>query len=135
MRVANLEEKDFAAVRAMHEAQGIDYRLPALDSPLLIVRKTVRDERGKVVGACLLRLTAETMLILAPEMHAREKMDAIEALQPEVEAAAWAMGLNEIEARIEVTTEEIFRKRLLQLGWVPDRDNWHPWTKTLCDQP
>lgn len=117
------------AIKAIHAAQKIDYKLPQLESPLFVVKKAVTNEKGEVIGACLLRLTAETMLILSPELSPREKMDAMEAMQPEVLHAAWQLGLDEIEARIETGTEEIFEKRLNQLGWVKDRAGWNPWSK------
>ncbi|MFP5230770.1 MAG: hypothetical protein ACLGXA_24400 [Acidobacteriota bacterium] len=117
-------------IQSLHAAGGLDYRLPDLESPLLIVKKAVTNEKGEVIGACLLRLTAETMLVLSPELSPREKMDAMEAMQPEVLNAAWSLGLDDIEARIPEESEQIFEKRLNQLGWSRDRDGWHPWSRS-----
>lgn len=106
----------------------MDYRLPDLESPLFIVKKLV-EEDGKVIGACLLRLTAETMLLLSPDLGPVKKMDAMEAMQPEVLHTAWSQGLDDIEARIPDETEAIFEKRLHQLGWTKNRDGWNAWTR------
>ena len=124
----NASEGDFDSLAKIHEAMGIDYKLP-LDDPLLVVKKVVEKD-GKVIGACFIRLAAETMLLLAPDLSPVEKMDAISVMQPEVLAEAWSMGFNEVEARIEATTEKVFEKRLKKLGWVRDRETWHPWSRS-----
>lgn len=125
--VRSASEEDFPALSAIHEAMGLDYQLP-LDDPLLVVKKVIEKD-GKIIGACFIRIAAETMLLLDPELGPCEKMDAMEAMQPEVLAEAWKLGFNQVEARIEATTEKIFEKRLKQLGWVRDRENWHPWSR------
>lgn len=126
--VRDATPEDFPEIEKIHAAMGLDYKLPELESPLFIVRKLIERD-GKVIGACLLRLTAETFLLLSPELGPEEKMHAMEAMQPEVVSEAWKQGLEEIEARIPHETEEIFKKRLIQLGWTRNRDGWHPWTR------
>ncbi|MDR5730579.1 MAG: hypothetical protein RB191_24485 [Terriglobia bacterium] len=135
MKVNDLRPEDFPAVESLHASQGLDYRLPDLASPLLVVKKAVVNEQGEVIGACLLRLTAETMLILDPKLTPPEKMDAMEAMQPEVLASAWRLGLDEVECRIPEAVEQIFTKRLHTLGWTRDRDGWAPWSRSTCDLP
>lgn len=126
--VRDAEKEDFPEIERIHAEMGMDYKLPDLESPLFIVKKLVEKD-GKVIGACLLRLTAETMLLLSPDLGPAEKMDAMEAMQPEVIHGAWSKGLDDIEARIPQETEAIFEKRLLQLGWERNREGWHPWTR------
>jgi len=126
MSVVDVAPEHHEEIRAIHAAGGLDYRLPDLESPLLIVKKAVVNERGEVIGACLLRLTAETILLLPPESGPKEKMDVMESLQPEVLRAAWEQGLDEISARIPEETEKIFEKRLRQLGWIKARP-WAEW--------
>jgi hypothetical protein len=132
VRDASIE--DFPEIQEIHSAMGMDYALYDLNSPLLLVKKVCTDESGKVIGACLLRLTAETVLLLSPELEPAGKMTAMEQMQPEVLEAAWSKGLDEVEARIPTETEQIFEKRLRQLGWTRNRDGWHAWTRsTSCE--
>lgn len=128
MTVRDLEPSDFPAVQTMHEEMGLDFRFPDLSHPLFIVKKAAFDDSGKLCGVCVLRLTAETMLWLDPSETARGKMETITSLQPAILQAAWANGLDEIEARIFETVETRFQKRLNQLGWSKNRSGWHPWT-------
>lgn len=134
MSVIDINAEQYEELQRLHAAGGLDYRLPDLASPLLVVKKAVVNEQGEVIGACLLRLTAETMLILDPQLTPPEKMDAMEAMQPAVLASAWRLGLDEVECRIPEAVEAIFAKRLTQLGWTRDR-NWHPWSRPTCDHP
>jgi hypothetical protein len=127
--VRDVERADYAAIAAMHAEMQMDYRLPDLDSPLFLVRKLATDAEGRVLGCCLLRLTTEAYLILDPEISAPQKMKMMEALQPEVLDSAWRKGIDDIEARIPETVERKFRKRLLQLGWLPCRSGWNPWSR------
>jgi hypothetical protein len=127
MIVRDADSSDFSRIAGIHEAMGSDYRLPELGHPLFFVRKVV-ENGGEVVGACFLRICAETYLWLAPELSPRCKMDAMNLMQPEVLRAAWQNGLDDIEARIPETIERRFQKRLAQLGWTPNRSGWHPWS-------
>lgn len=115
---------DFERLRAIHEQQGIDYAFPDLDSPLFFVKK-VAETDGEVTGALVLRLCAETLLLLAPGAP-RDKFAAMEALQESVLREAYARGLDEIHAAIP---EIGFDRRLRQLGWEKDRPGWHLWTR------
>lgn len=128
MRTRDAETADRETIRQIHAQNGIDYSLPDLDSPLFCVRKVVEDDNGRVVGACFLRLTAETYLMLSPELTPRDKVTAMQAMQPEVLRSAWELGLDEVEARIPAEIEARFHKRLRCLGWSRNREGWHPWT-------
>lgn len=129
MIVRDAAPADYAEIERIHARMGLDYALPALGGPLFFVRK-VADQDGSIAGACFLRIAAETYLWLPPEANPRAKMNAINALQPEVLRAAWQNGVDSIEARIPTVIERKFEKRLRLLGWTPNRDGWHPWTVT-----
>ncbi|HZP06798.1 MAG TPA: hypothetical protein VFB43_18000 [Terracidiphilus sp.] len=128
MIVRDATFEDSSTISEIHAAMGLDYRLPDLNSPLFFVRK-VAERDGIVRGACFLRICAECYLWLAPEQTAPDKMRTMEALQPEILRAAWAKGLDDIEARIPETLERRFHKRLTQLGWTANRNGWHPWSR------
>ena len=70
MLVRPYTDADFAALRAMHAAQGFGYPLPDPSDPLFLVRTVVEDE-GRPRMAALLRLTAETYLLADPARRQR----------------------------------------------------------------
>jgi hypothetical protein len=128
MMVRDAKPEDFAEIEQIHAAMGMDYALPELNHPLFLVRKVTIDDNGAVIGACFLRITAETYLWLKPDASPRDKVDVMNEMQPEVLRAAWQNGLDDIEARIPETVERRFQKRLNQLGWSKNRSGWSPWT-------
>lgn len=123
--IRDYKPSDDEALKLIHKAQGFDYTMPELSSPLVLVKK-VREESGRVVGACFLRLTAETFLLVqgSPEAKAR----SIEELQPEVLRAAWEMGIDDICCVIPPEISESFAPALKRMGWSHDRD-WPMWSR------
>lgn len=115
---------DYAALRAMHARMGIDYAFPGLDSPLMAVKK-VREVDGRITGALMLRMCAETLL-LVNEGRPQDRMTALQELQAAVLPEAWALGLDEIHASVPAIG---FDKRLLQLGWAKDRPGFALWSR------
>lgn len=121
--------EDREAIAKIHAQMGLDYRLPDLEHPLFFVRKVITNDAGEVVGACFLRIQAETYLWLG-DLSPRGKLDAMLELQPAVLSEAYAKGIDDIEARLPETVERRFYKRLKQLGWVRNRPGWFPWSRT-----
>lgn len=111
-------------MQGIHAAQGIDYAFPDLDSPLFFVKK-VREVNGDVRAALVLKLCAETFLLLG-DGRPQDKMTAMHELQEAVLDEAYRRGLDEIHAAIP---EIGFDKRLVQLGWSRDRPGWNLWSK------
>ena len=128
MMVRDAQPEDFPAIEQIHAKMGMDYQLPELGQPLFFVRKVTTDTDGRVIGACFLRLAAECYLWLDPDVSPKVKLETMQEMQPEVFRAAWEQGIDDIEARIPETVERRFQKRLKQLGWLPNRSGWHPWT-------
>jgi hypothetical protein len=124
--VREYRPEDFAAVKALHEASGIDYAMPELAGPLFLVKKVVEVD-GAVTAACALRIEAETYLWCGggPE----DKMAAMRAMQPEILDAAWMSGIDNLVCWIPEDVETRFEKRLKELGWSRDRDGWHSWSR------
>jgi len=118
---------DYARLRAIHAAQGIDYAFPDLDHPLFFTKK-VREVDGEVHAALVLKLCAETHLLVSGDP--RQKMTAMRELQDEVIREAYARGLDDIYAAIP---EIGFERRLRQLGWEKDRPGWHLWTRSTLN--
>jgi hypothetical protein len=120
---------DSPEVERIHRDMAMDYAFPDLQNPLFVVGKCVYED-GRLKGACYLRLTAECYLWLDPAATPREKVNAMNLMQPEVLASARNLGLDEINACIPAAVEKKFLKRLLLLGWDKWRDNWSGWTRS-----
>jgi hypothetical protein len=128
MLVRDARPQDIEQIAAIHAAMGMDYQMPNLESPLFLIQK-VAEADGKIIAASALKLEAETYLWIAPELSAREKVDAMYGMQPQLIAEAWAKGLDNVVAWIPEDVEKKFRRRLETLGWQRDREGWHSWSR------
>jgi len=124
--VRDYQPADRPALEAIHALQGLDYRFPEIDGPLFIVKKVLVDENDNIKAALVLKICAETMLLLDKGQEPQEKLTEMQELQSSVLSEAYGKGLDEIHASIP---EIGFDKRLIQLGWVKDRPGWSLWTR------
>jgi len=128
--VRDYRPEDLAALKALHAAQGIDYQFPDLDSPLFFVRKVFTDG-SKIRAALVLKICAETMLLLDGQQGPQDKLTEMQMLQSSVLSEAYEKGLDEIYASIP---EIGFDKRLIQLGWSKDRPGWNLWSRSTHEK-
>ena|SRR5216683_5860390 len=147
MRVREYQEADLAALRAIHAAQGFDYALPDLRNPLFLTKLILTDEEGsasqhenaapsheKILGAALLRLTAEAYLLLDPAIGTpRERWQRLLTLHAAAEHDAWHRGLEDVHAWLPPLIAAKFGKRITKLGWIQD-NTWTPYCKKLPTQ-
>ena len=130
MLVREYRESDLAQLRAIHAAQGFDYALPDLSNPLFVT-KLVLGEEGALLGAALLRLTAEAYLLLDPRAGTpRQRWQWLLALHAATEQDAWQRGLEDVHAWLPPPIAGKFGKRLARLGWQRD-DTWTPYCRKL----
>ncbi|MHB8502689.1 MAG: hypothetical protein ACYDCG_00240 [Candidatus Acidiferrales bacterium] len=145
MQVREYRESDLAALRAIHAAQGFEYPLPDLSNPLfitkLILSKAPEDNAAvesespqkKIIGAALLRLTAEAYLLLDPKAGTPlERWQWLLQLHAATERDAWQRGLEDVHAWLPPPIARKFGKRIAQLGWNRD-DTWTPYCKRIND--
>jgi len=92
MIIRDLQQQDTQQIAEIHGRMGMDYALPDLDSPLFLVRKVATNENGKILAACVLRIEAETYLLLDPQLSPQIKMKTMLELQPEILRGAWEQG-------------------------------------------
>jgi hypothetical protein len=156
MQVRPYDQKDLDALRAIHRAQGFDYPLPDLNNPLFLTKLVLAEDsanndpaqpgsgaspgadttndhapHGKIVGAALLRLTAEAYLLLDPHVGTpRQRWQRLLALHAAAERDAWQRGLEDVHAWLPPPIAAKFGKRITGLGWVRD-DTWAPYCKKL----
>ncbi|MBZ5701464.1 MAG: hypothetical protein LAN84_06425 [Acidobacteriia bacterium] len=163
MIVREYQPEDLEALRALHAAQGFGYPFPDLSDPLFVTRLVLaeqdtgdapkeekslrsgpqetrpsgRDDSGaggRIVGAALLRLTAEAYLLLDPRAGTpRERWTRLLALHAAAEDDAWRRGLADVHAWLPPPIAGKFGRRLARLGWVRD-DAWTPYCKRLSGE-
>ena len=154
MLIREYTAADVDALRAMHAAQGFDYTLPDLSNPLFVTKLIVEDHvvgarhassvlearpaslqghsERRIVGAALLRLTAEAYLLLDSRAGTpRDRWNWLLALHAAAERDAWRRGLEDVHAWLPPRVAARFGKRLERLGWLRD-DAWTPYSKQLA---
>ena len=88
---------------------------------------------AKILGAALLRLTAEAYLLLDPQLTGpRERWNAILALHAAAQHDAQLRGLEDVHAWLPPAVAQKFGRRLGRLGWRRD-DHWTPFCKRFYD--
>ncbi len=88
----------------------------------------------QILGAALLRLTAEAYLLLDPRAGTpRERWQWLLALHEAARRDAWQRGLEDVHAWLPPPIAKKFGKRLARLGWRRD-DAWTPYS-TKLDAP
>ena len=142
MLVREYRESDLAQLRAIHAAQGFTYPLPDLNNPLFVTKLVLTNgdhalsqspapQDCAIVGAALLRLTAEAYLLLDPRTGTpRERWQLLAALHDATAHDAWQRGLEDVHAWLPPPIANKFGKRLARLGWIRD-DAWTPYCKQL----
>jgi hypothetical protein len=158
MLVREYQDRDLAALRAIHAAQGFEYALPDLRNPLFVTKLVLADdgatpqnENGEpgagatgtsgheregncpILAAALLRLTAEAYLLLDPRAGTpRDRWQWLLTLHSAAERDAWQRGLEDVHAWLPPSIAKKFGKRIEQLGWLRD-DSWTPYCKRLTE--
>src|SRR5215475_13304985 len=99
MLIREYQQRDLAALRAIHAAQGFDYALPDPNNPLFVTKLVLTDgepsvSEDRILGAALLRLTAEAYLLLDPRVGSpRDRWERLMALHNAAACDAWHRGL------------------------------------------
>jgi len=156
MRVRSYEETDLQKLQSIHATQGFSYPFPDLRNPLFMTKLVLLDESGReeaagrtgaqdgaeadrscapaenIVGAALLRLTAEAYLLLDPNAGSpRERWEWLLGLHAVTEREAARRGLEDVHAWLPPEIAAKFGKRLARLGWIRD-DVWTPYCRKLA---
>jgi hypothetical protein len=94
-------------------------------------RKAPRNDN--ILGAALLRLTAEAYLLLDPQYGTpRQRWQALLALHSAAQHDAQQRGLEDVHAWLPPVIATKFGRRLQRLGWRRD-DQWTPYCKRFYD--
>lgn len=131
MIVRPYTEEDFEAVRRIHEASGLDYRLPDLSSPLFL-SKMVAVRNGEVTTMLAGRIDVETYLITSGKPA--EKLQDIEQLQQIFLSDLWSKGVDTAYCSVPPEVNKHFAKRMRRLGWEEQRGGWKNWYRETGGQ-
>lgn len=129
VEIRNYTPGDLRAIQSIHDQNGIDYRLPALDR--FPVNKVLSMD-GTVRAAYGMQHTLEGHLWISPEAwtDAEGKWAAIKVLEKEATADAATLGVE--SAFVCVPPEyERFGKRIKSLGFKELRPDWTVYTKEI----
>ncbi len=134
MQVREYRESDLAALQKIHTAQNFPYPFPDLANPLFVTKIVLADGEPageKVLGAALLRLTAEAFLLLDPQNGSpRRRWQSLLALHEAAWQDAWQRGLEDVHAWLPPAIANKFGRHIERLGWLRD-DSWTPYCKRL----
>ena len=131
MLIREYTESDLDDLRAIHATQGFEYALPDLRNPLFVTRLVLSGSNCRILGAALLRLTAEAYLLLDPRAGTpRDRWQCLLALHEAARRDAWQRGLEDVHAWLPPAIAQKFGRRLERLGWRRD-DVWTPYCKRL----
>jgi hypothetical protein len=141
MQVRAYQDSDLEELKRIHAAQRFDYPFPDLSNPLFLTKLTLLEDEASpdksdgssagqgILGAALLRLTAEAYLLLDPKLGTpRERWNGLLRLHAAAELDAARRGLEDVHAWLPPPLAAKFGKRLTRLGWVRD-DVWTPYCK------
>src|SRR5580698_2543541 len=112
MQVRQYKDSDLAQLEAIHASQGFGYAFPDLANPLFVTKLVLTDSdenrrqdagateaNEKILGAALLRLTAEAYLLLDPKTATpRQRWQSLPELHTATHRDAWQRGLEDVHA-------------------------------------
>ena len=126
-------DADLDALQRMHRAQGFNYAFPEnVGEPIFLTKLVTEDDRGEVVMAALLRLTAEAYLLHDPQAGTpRERWERFLRLHEAVRRNAYLRGLEDVHCWLPPELPRGFNRRLRALGW---RNNpWRCYSRPVVD--
>jgi hypothetical protein len=126
--IRSYKPSDLQAIQKIHDANGIDYKLPNLDK--FPVNKILEVD-GKVRASYGLQLTLEAHLWLSRDSwaDAEGKWIAIKALDKEATDAANVLGFDNSMCCVPPTYSR-FGRRLKDLGFSKIRPEWSVYSKS-----
>ncbi len=133
MPVRQYQESDLAELRRIYSVQQFPYAFPDLRDPLFLTKIVVTGDNNRILGAALLRLTAEAYLLLDPRQGSpRQRWQALLALHDAAQRDAQQRGLEDVHAWLPPRIARTFGRRIERLGWRRD-DEWTPFCKRFYD--
>ena len=127
--IRDYRASDLKQVKAIHEASGIDYKLPDLSSPLFLVTKVL--EIDGIVRACgggYLQIECYLWLDKSDWADPEQKLMAVQALDRSVMHEAYLRGIDCACLYLPPGMDR-FGKRLEDLGFTRDREGWVTYSK------
>lgn len=113
--VRPFQESDKPAIEAIHAGMKLDYQQPDWNSMLV---SAVIEVDGRITMGAFLRKTAETYLLLDPELNRkRDRLGQLLILHRELMIPAKKAGFTDVGAFVPPSMEPHFGQVLKHLGW------------------
>lgn len=122
---------DLEQVKALHAKQGLDYELPDLEKPSMLVRVVIEDE-GRIRHAAFLRKTTEAYWLFDPAESRRERLGNLVILHKEMQPIAERMGIEDVHIwppPEALEANPAFAATMLRLGW--EKPLWPCYTRKV----
>ena len=136
MLVREYRESDLDALQHIHATQNFPYPFPDLVNPLFLTKLVISDgdaDHQQILGAALLRLTAEAYLLLDPQQGTpRQRWQSLLVLHDAAQRDAQQRGLEDVHAWLPPRIAKTFGRRIERLGWRRD-DQWTPYCKRFYE--
>jgi len=136
MQIRKYKPEDLQELKRIHAAQNFPYAFPDLRNPLFLTKIVLTDggdSEEKILGAALLRLTAEAYLLLDPKAGTpSQRWQTLLLLHEAARRDAWHRGLEDVHAWLPPAIAKKFGRRMTQLGWQRD-DAWTPYCLRFAD--
>jgi hypothetical protein len=129
MDVSAARAAETSSTNVRHSEPACAGRLSAAQQRVLASENLNARGEGncRILGAALLRLTAEAYLLLDPRAGTpRERWQWLLALHEAARRDAWQRGLEDVHAWLPPPIAQKFGRRLERLGWRRD-DSWTPY--------
>ena len=129
--------EDYWAVKALHEASGDDYRLPALTykdgdierrHPLFIAAKVLVDDKGIIRQFMAGRIQME-MYFLGDSSNwtsPQTKMHCIQVMDKAIRREAFLQGIDDSVCYVPPTKKRFVKRIIDFLKYQPPRQGWTP---------
>lgn len=114
--IRDYQAADYDRVVEIFKQRAYEFKLPDLDSPLMLTRKVVADSDGVVRLAAFARLEVNAYLLVDSSWETpKARLDAISGLDDAMRERCRFFGVDEANAQVHPR----FGRRLERLGWKP----------------
>lgn len=128
--IRDYRPSDLAAIKAIHEASGIDYKLPNVSSPIFLVKKVIEvDGVIRAAGAAYIQVELYLWLDKSDWGDPEQKLAAIQTLDQEIIEQCWLQGVECAVLWLPPGMGRFGERLTKQLGFHKDRDGWVTYSK------
>lgn len=111
MIIRDLERSDLPELLTIHKRNAEDFPFPDLSRPSYLIQKSV-DKNGRLIGAAVIHVTSEVVLILDRSLPKSTRTKACLALEDSLRRTLEICGISECHAFVHDPNIESFLKKI-----------------------